>query len=262
MKIVNKLLIVLVVIGVTLVVVGFSLGGAQQITTMHKNRHLSFTWGGMGYHDVNADFTGIENLDIDVSASKVVIKEYAGTSIKVEGENIRESIKIEKQGNTLVIKEGGFWSFGFNIWEDSKCTVYIPTGQQFNRTKFEVDAGSIVVEGKLQADQVEVNVDAGSFIAETIICNSAEVDVSAGSTNVQLLDSQRSEFDVDAGSIYAGVVGEDVDYSYNAKCDVGKIKIGQYRASGISSNDSGGSGVRKINADCSAGDIEIQMRGV
>lgn len=262
MKMINKVLIGVAIMGMALIIAGFALGGNRQIRNMYDNRELHFGWGGNDFHDINAEFTDIHNLDFDLDAAEVEIKEYDGSSIKVVG-NVRDNTDIQKEGQTLVIKEKDHWTiFNFDYWDSSKITVYIPGNTEFNTVNLDIDAGSVRNSGILKASNVEVNLDAGSFKGDTIICNNGTFDVDAGKIEINLLDSQRSEFDVSAGKIDATLIGEEKDYAYDVECDAGSVKIGNYSAGGLSSSETGGFGSRQIKADCEAGSINLRMRGV
>ncbi|MFV0392874.1 MAG: DUF4097 family beta strand repeat-containing protein [Coprobacillaceae bacterium] len=261
MKVISKIIIGLAIVGMGLIIVGFAMGGSRDIRTMYDNRELNFSWSPVDYYDINETYNGINNLDISVDASSVRIEEYSGTEFKVEGD-VRKSIKVEKDGDTLEVKEEHSWTiFGFNLWDDSSLTIYVPEGTEFDTVKLDVDAGSITVVGTLSADEIEADVNAGKIILDNVICKNGEFDVDAGKIDIDLLDSQNSNFNVNAGKISATVIGEDSDYSYNAKCDAGNLTIGNYNAGGLSSSDSGGHGSRYIEADVDAGSININMKG-
>ena len=111
----------------------------------------------------------------------------------------------------------------------------------------------------LKANDVEIDVDAGSFKAENIIASYTKVDVDARDARINLLNSYRSEFNCDAGDIDATMVGSESDYSYEVDSDVGDISIGSYRSDGLSDEYSHSGGQRKIEADCNVGSIRIKM---
>jgi hypothetical protein len=260
MKTISKITIVLAIAGLVCLVIGFAIGGNKQLRTMYENHDLSMGWG-VEYHDVKEEFSDINSLDISIDAMSVTIKEYEGTTCKVEG-NIRTTVDVEKHGNTLTVKEEEWLFFAIN-WSlgNENLTIYLPKDISLERASFDVDAGSVDVEGILNVDSSEINVDAGNFYADDIVCKNVTVDVSAGKVEIGLLDAQDSEFDVDAGKIVATVVGTNDDYRYNAESDAGNITIGDYESSGISDEDRGGNGDRQIEASCDAGSITLRMRG-
>lgn len=261
MKMINKVLIALAIAGMGLIIVGFAMGGNQQLQTMYENKELSFGWHiGGKYYDVSKGFKDINNLDIDIDISSVIIKEYTGSTVKVEG-NVRNNIIIEQKGDTLVIKEKGHFSIGFFFFDGSEMTVYIPQETTFNNVNLEVDTGEIIVNDILMTDRIKMHVDAGKIEADKIICNKGSFGVNVGKISIDTLDSQQSEFDVDVGKISADVVGEEEDYSYNVKCDVGSVTVGNFSSDGISTKDSGGRGERHIEAKCDVGSITIRMKG-
>ncbi len=108
-------------------------------------------------------------------------------------------------------------------------------------------------------DELEVDVDAGSFKADKIIADKTFIDVDAGNAKIGLLDSKISEFDADVGDIKVTMAGSESDYSYEADCDLGDIEIGSYHGDGISNEYQYHGGNRSIKADCNVGSIIIKM---
>lgn len=267
MKIMNKIIIGIVIVGFGFLILGFALGGRSQIRTMYDNRELHFGWTNrrnIEYHDVNEEFTDIDNLYFDIQALNVVIEEYSGNTIKVEG-TFSSNIDIKKNGNTMEVLENKSrftqkFSFGLDFWYDDRLTIYIPEGLIFNKVNMNVDAGSVTSKGTLNTKEIRIDVGMGQVYATSIICEEAVFDAALGNISISLLDSQNSDFNVGVGKINAKLVGGEDEYSYDVICNVGEVNIGSYQSKGISSRDVGGRGLRLIHAQCDVGSINIKMK--
>lgn len=247
------------IIAIILFISGTMMDGFSELEKLYDKGDLNIRLPFARTMDVTEEFTDIKDLDIQAEAGKVEIIEYSGTTIKVVAKNISTKAKISKEHDTLVIDETfRFWNISNITNISTNIKVYVPNGYEFDKIKFEVDAGEFKVPD-LKADNVEIDVDAGSFKAKSIITSYIKVDVDAGDVQIDLLNSYASEFECDAGNIDATMVGSESDYSYKINCDVGDIKIGNYRTTGISDEYSYHGGQRKIEADCDAGSITIKM---
>ena len=208
-----------------LLISGTVLGGFSQLKSTYFDDSIS---------NSEYAFVGIKNLDIEVDGCKVNIQEYDGSSIKVISS---KSIKIVNENNDLMI-EDNFNIFNLNN-SNKKITVYIPINYQFN--------------------DVDISVDAGDFAAKKITTTNLNVEVDAGKATIDLLDCLNSDFDCDVGDIEVMMVGSEADYSYDVSCDLGSVRIGNYKTDGLSDDYSFSSGMKKISVNCDASDIDIKM---
>ena len=229
-----------------LLISGSILGGFSQLKSTYFNSVNTS-------NNNEYEFAGINNLEIEVDASKVKIQEYDGSMIKVSS---NWSTKIVNENNTLIIEDN------FNIFNlsnlNKKITVYIPINYQFNNVDINIDAGDFEAEN-IYATDIEVSIDAGNFDTKKIIATNLNVEVDAGKAAIDLLDCQNSYFDCDVGDIEVMMVGSEADYSYDVSCDLGSVKVGNYKADGLSDDYSFSGGMKKINVNCDASDIDIKM---
>ena len=226
-----------------LLISGTILGGFSQLKSTYfdsinisNNNEYEFTW--------------INDFEIEVDASKVIIQEYDGSIIKVSSNS---ATKIINENNTLIIEDN------FNIFNlNKKITIYIPINYQFNNVDINIDASDFEAEN-IYATDIEVSIDAGNFGAKKITSTNLNVEVDAGKATIDLLDCQNSYFDCDVGDIEAMMVGNEVDYSYDVSCDLGSVRIGNYKTDGLSDDYSFSGGMKKISVNCDASDIDIKM---
>lgn len=262
MKTVNKTIIGLIITGCVIIIAGFSLGGYKQMSTIFENDGNYWGWRLHATTDIDREFDNIQNMNLEIAASNVTIEEYSGTLIRVEARNVNKKMEIIDQNGTLMIDDKeGTWGLGIGLFQSSgKVTIYVPQGKEFNSVEMDVDAGSISL-GTLQSTSLEVQVDAGKLSGKSVTCNRGEFEVDAGKISFDKLDGQSLKFDVNAGKIEASLVGNEQEYRYQAKSDVGTVRIGSYKANGIDTEDSGGMGSRYIEAECNVGKIDIRMEG-
>ena len=226
-----------------LLISGTILGGFSQLkSTYFDSINIS--------NNNEYEFTGINDFEIEVDASKVIIQEYDGSIIKVSSTS---ATKIINENNTLIIEDN------FNIFNlNKKITIYIPINYQFNNVDINIDASDFEAEN-IYATDIEVSIDAGNFGAKKITSTNLNVEVDAGKATIDLLDCQNSYFDCDVGDIEAMMVGNEVDYSYDVSCDLGSVRIGNYKTDGLSDDYSFSGGMKKISVNCDASDIDIKM---
>ena len=226
-----------------LLISGTILGGFSQLkSTYFDSINIS--------NNNEYEFTGINDFEIEVDASKVIIQEYDGSIIKVSSHS---ATKIINENNTLIIEDN------FNIFNlNKKITIYIPINYQFNNVDINIDASDFEAEN-IYATDIEVSIDAGNFGAKKITSTNLNVEVDAGKATIDLLDCQNSYFDCDVGDIEAMMVGNEVDYSYDVSCDLGSVRIGNYKTDGLSDDYSFSGGMKKISVNCDASDIDIKM---
>ena len=226
-----------------LLISGTILGGFSQLkSTYFDSINIS--------NNNEYEFTGINDFEIEVDASKVIIQEYDGSIIKVSSNS---ATKIINENNTLIIEDN------FNIFNlNKKITIYIPINYQFNNVDINIDASDFEAEN-IYATDIEVSIDAGNFGAKKITSTNLNVEVDAGKATIDLLDCQNSYFDCDVGDIEAMMVGNEVDYSYGVSCDLGSVRIGNYKTDGLSDDYSFSGGMKKISVNCDASDIDIKM---
>ena len=234
-----------IIIAVVLLISGSILGGFDQLETLYQRGEFDIEVPFVETVDIKNEYSNIENLEIDCQIGTVDIVEYEGTVIKVEGKNISSTIKVEKDNDTLVIKDGSQVNRLINFNNDD-------TGI----TILEVDAGKMNV-ANIYARDLEVNVDLGSFDADNLVVENAKIDVDAGDIMINYLDSLDSEFKCDLGDIDVTLAGLESDYDYKTDCDLGDITISNYESDIL--KDSNQRGKRSFTADCDAGKITINM---
>lgn len=256
MKKSNYVVIGSLIIALILFISGTMMGGFNQLRTLYRNGELSIDVPFGKTANYVEEYTNVENMSIQAEKGVFEFIEYDGNVIKVEANNVSKKMKLYQDNNTLVIKE----NFGLSnlVNSHAEIKIYIPINYEFNNIDLELDAGKMTV-GNLTARNIEIDVDVGDFEAQNLSTSSLELDVDAGNAEIDLLNSERIELNCDVGDIDIILSGSETDYSYDAKCDLGDITIGNYSSEGVSEKHSHHGGTRKLVADCDMGSISVKM---
>lgn len=182
----------------------------------------------------------IFNLNLSVDVGEMYVQ--SGDGFRVDVENPSGGFRCEVEGTTLVVDESGLpWNA---VLSDKRTVIWVtvPEGMEFEKVECKAGVGSIMVEDRIEADSVKIDVDAGSFSGEMVealtkmdidvdagwaelsgsCMGRLSVNVDAGSATLQDFDGMAAEFDADAGGIvYAGTLQGD----WKADCDVGSIEL-------------------------------------
>lgn len=306
-KCIKVLLIVCGVIattGIILSIVGVCIGGnIKDITTTNlsifdsirtESGSSTSTKNESSQSDklVNASYDindTISELHLDIGAAKVKI--VTGDTFRVEVTDEPEDyIIVETKGGTLSLKENENYdhTFHFNLFPlhfssnsfDTKVTITIPETQEFKKVDMSVQAGSLTVD-KLVAEEGKVDIDAGSFIADTITFeNSSNLSVDAGSIQIKNeLATEQLEAEVNAGSIdiknatitkdskvdcNAGTITlslsqDESYYGYDVNSSIGSVKINNQRYNDVKSMNSNSNQV-ELKIKCDVGTVNVTTK--
>ena len=144
-------------------------------------------------------FNDINILNIDISTSKLTIKN--GDSFKAETNN--ENITINQEGNKLYIKEKEHHWFTKN---NQEIVVYLPNNIELDVLYVDAGAGNIIIED-LISKTIYFNLGAGSTeINKLTVLNN--IDISAGVGDIKILDSTLRNFNLDAGVGDIKIIGD------------------------------------------------------
>ena len=123
-----------IIVAVVLLVSGSILGGFDQLDTLYQRGEFDIEVPFVETVDIKNEYSNIENLEIDCQIGTVDIVEYEGTVIKVEGKNISSTIKVEKDNDTLVIKDGSQLNRLINFNDDNTgITIFVPFNYHFDK---------------------------------------------------------------------------------------------------------------------------------
>lgn len=161
-------------------------------------------------------YSYIENIDIDIGAASLVIKE--GTSFKLVVSEASKSFKETYINNTLKIDENTRWFYQKNA---SNIILYIPKNHLLSEVIIDSGAGKIKIEGIL-ANDFKINQGAGTVTINNSHFNNTIIN---GGVGEFLIDkSKLNNLDLDAG---IGNIAINSEITGNSKIDsgVGKVNL-------------------------------------
>lgn len=205
-----------IAVGVFFAVIGFALGGFRSV---HVGAD-GFYVGNSGSSSIEAltpsgdDIKNYKNIDIDVDAFQVILKE--GDKFSIEGSYSfaygEPSISLE--GDTLVITEKsfrqqGFWNRLLNsnilgFWRDHELLLEIryPKGTSFEVVDVDCAAASIRIDG-ITAKELNLSADAGEVNAANVNTDTLDIDIDAGDCSLNNVKVDNAFFSLDAGGLHA-----------------------------------------------------------
>ncbi len=232
---------------------------------------------------------GISSIEMDIDAGKIILRE--GSEFHVDAENMPEgSFTSSVENGTWCIKvdaEGSshFQIFGINIpfrhttvYKDMKITVTIPEDFHAEDMTLELGAGSFEAK-RLTSDNLVVDIGAGSMDVDTVnITDYANFTVGAGELAINDLTAEDTKFDCGVGSIRVnGIItgdnnihcgigeidmnldGAESDYNYSIDCGLGEVKIGNKTNVTNTSMNIDNDQDNSFSIDCGIGSIELSF---
>lgn len=295
-------------IGVILCVVGVSMGANVKPDTMMKNLigwsrvtsaeaedwedakeiESELLVQGGGNYDISKEHTQeIENLEIDLKAGSLVIKESSDEQIHITVNSVKGEVKVDASGKTLSLSDKtgtrSFWSGWFHSSRGGiEMTLSLPADKVFNKISIEVAAGKADLEQyTLEADSVKLNIDAGELKADGLKAREMLMaDVGTGELGITSLDAYKVDLDCGIGELnLQGTVAGDLtadcgvgemnitlsdeesSFDYVIDCGIGEVNIAgnSYSSMGVSRRLDNGA-EKKMELDCGVGSIRVQYR--
>lgn len=232
----------------------------------------------------------IQELKIELGAGNIVIQEGGEFSLKIRKNSKNAKIKSKVKDGVWKIEEEGQWNFDFSL-KDLKdiakkmkkgmkkgvsILITVPTGFQADKIDIKVDAGKVMAQ-TLLVEEAEFEVSAGTIAIENLTVTE-EMDLHVGMGKVEISGGYIHNLDLDCdmgkaffqgtltgenkidcnmGSVQLRLENSASDYSFFAENDMGSITIDGENYSGFSSKEKQGDGDTKVELDVDMGSIEI-----
>lgn len=273
---------------VALCIIGVAMGGTLVgITKVFDNMHIKeeriIMYNGWDNHDdygrgddtadisANGDgikkFSGIRELELEVSYLQVIVKQGDGDSVLVDTSKLdkrqKDKLRCKNEDGELSIElknHGLFDSLGRN--HENQLIIQLPRDRAMEDASFTIGAGQLMIEA-LNSGSLEMNVGAGQAIVKNFHVKDLDVDCGAGQAELNGTISGKTELNCGVGEIKMDLAGRQKDYDYRIKCGVGKIKIGNDKYAGLGTErhiDNGNDGTdRKMDINCGVGKIELSF---
>lgn len=259
-----------VVIGGTLIGVGFAMGARNNINLF--NGAVSFSLGRPEV--VRMDKEKLDEFDsmyIDMDYGSVEIipgDEYAveyelySDSIICEVENGRLTFKERRKNNFVMNFDFGLFGFGSRA---GRLKVYVPN-KKLDSVEIYTDMGSVVING-VSCDKLTLECDMGNAECKNVTVGRMYVDSDMGGLDFTGAVTDRIEADMDMGSI--SLEGW-LDCDFDISADMGSVDIVTYYSAdsyrynfdigmgGKEIRDNGGADSEKVHNM----DIECDMGGI
>lgn len=207
----------------------------------------------------------IDNLEIEIDSSKLVIVD--SDIFKIDTNN--ENIKIKETNNKLIIKEKNTL---FNR-TDEEIIIYIPTNKNFNEISVESGASSIEID-TLNTRKLDFELGAGKINIKTLnVSNEASIQSGAGAMTINNSSINNLELEMGIGKVLlntvltgsskieAGIGELEINlnnsldnYNLNINKGIGNISI---NGSSVSNGYQNGNGQNKINIEGGIGNIKL-----
>lgn len=254
--------------GGVLLGVGISMGGMEYLeeehtVTVHSDEHLS------------TEYANVENLEIDLAACDVTMKE--GEDFSISGKNIIS--EITDNGETWhVYSPRKKWYKWFRKGRAGEVTVTLPSEKQFEDVEIsfaaaEVDieklsarnleieggAGSATIDKLLVTEELDLGVGAGQLIVKSgEISGEHSISCGAGEMDLAL---QKLEGDMDVscgmGEINLTLPGAKKDYTFNHSAVMGSVNIEAGEQGGLTT---GTGSLADIDLSCGMGAINVDFQ--
>ncbi|MDD5865639.1 MAG: DUF4097 family beta strand repeat-containing protein [bacterium] len=213
------------------------------------------------------DIKQIDDIDINLSYSNLIIKK--GDNFIIETNN--KNIKLENENNEIEIKEEKI-SVSINV-KDSNLIITIPDNQIFNDFELTTGAGTIEIEnlstkelslkqgaGKVEIEKVEVLDEAkirGG--AGTLIINNAnfynlDLTIGVGKCEISSVFKGNNKITAGVGDLTVNLFNSLDDYKIKIEKDLGNITVNNEK---ISDDFEYGNGFVGLNIKGSVGNINL-----
>ena len=284
--------------GLCLAIIGKCMGGGPSVAQWIVNGDLSFgplnVFGGSDFANITWDkdypvYSGtvektklsvtqdVQKLDVQIGGARLHLVFSDDGEFGFESE---EAVKYQcyAEGGVLYVRSEGNFSTGSN---ENEITLYVPYGRDYQNVKLEIGAGTVQIEGGLQAQVLEAEIGAGTFLIQSAEVEKLFVEIGAGMATLSDVQAKNAELEVGMGKlIFEGNVSgnmnaecsmgsmeftmtsEEAAHDYEVECAMGTVTVGSHTYSGVGLdqqivNHEAGSLYELI---CSMGEIKMQFR--
>jgi len=226
-------------LGVILILVGLAFGGKVYSFSIGRNKTESSE---SVSHELPAislsDTKDIQNLDFDLSANKIEVKN--GKEFSVQGGRLSE--------NTV---ENGVWTiksyFSDYFYKFELFGLSLPFPRARN-TKKDYEKITITLPQDIKLQDITITAAASELDIDLLNCETFDLDVSAGDVSIKSLFTDTADISLSAGELdidkYRILQSGDID------CKVGDLNLGEkkYAKENLCSN---------LDVTCSVGDADV-----
>ena len=219
--------------------------------------HINGRWLGSLGMNTEDMFDEVEELDIQISCSSLVIRESSDAFFYIEKSGDGKLQAYEENGILYVkaLLNGSV----LGVQKETEVILYVPKNVDLHMIDVELGAGE-VEWNVLKADAMKVELGAGDFVAKNVVVGDLEVSLGAGECLIQGDLQGDVKVDCAAGSVTLKHTGAEDEFNYEIDCAVGSAQIGKESFAGLASSkeiDNDASKTMEINV--SAGSVEVKF---
>lgn len=219
-------------------------------------------------------FKNVNNLDIELSVSKLNVKN--GDKFRVEVCNSTSDFSCKMDGDTLKIKDkrSGFNLFNFSQNVVPEVVIYIPEEQKFDEVDIETGINETYIE-KMSANNVELETGVGKFTIGELKADVAKIVGGAGDTNIErstfndlrleagvgkfVINSnimQGAKIDAGIGQLIVNLEGNKDNYKVKASTGLGSLLVDGVK---VNDNQVVGDGNSYIVVEAGVGEVRVNF---
>ena len=193
----------------------------------------------------------VSYMEIEMAAGELEILVSEDENIYVHSSSQKNLIKLEQE--CLHVESKG-------IIPDNKIQIYLPDELSLREADIELESGEAVIDN-IYASETNLEVQSGSILVTgSIEADSFSGNVEAGKIEIGFLDAGIVDLECEAGELLVTLAGTEADYKGQAICDMGTLVYGTEDWSGMDiSEHIGNSGERYLEAECEAGTLKISF---
>lgn len=218
------------------------------------------------------EWQDIDKIHIDLEGSKLIIR-VGGDRLVVKRNN-ENNFRVDKNGDTLKIREKDGWFFNHNNLDTLDITI--PDGMALRELDIDSGAGRAEIDG-VKAESFKI--DQGAGVLEITNSKFEETKISGGAGATKISSSVLNDLRLDAGvgkvelsgsitgnsKIECGIGEVDInldgnkdDYKIRAEKGIGSIKIdGEDRGNDVTY----GSGTNELKLSGGIGSVKVDFGG-
>ncbi len=258
-------------------------GGSVSGGTLHRTEDFEGSISGETEHAVEHSavndstgsstsvngYTGIRELDIDLTCLEVSIVKTEGNEITVDTSDITDKmlkdLVIQKDGEELKFELNGRKSW--DSWSKNQyksqgmLLIQIPESMQFDEASLKIGAG-ILSADEIHARELDIEVGAGKVSLGSFMADEMSLECGAGEATVRGEATHEAQIECGVGSVNYAALGYQQDYNYELSCGIGELRIGSDSFSGLGKErkiDNGGS--KEMEIECGIGSVCVTFEG-
>lgn len=143
---------------------------------------------------------------------------------------------------------------------NSRLTVVVPEQYHFDSVDIRIAAGRLLVNDRLNADSVHINVEAGAMTVQALQAQTAQLSIGAGAMLLRGYDVMDGEIDCNCGSVSLRTA-DNAELRGRIEVDLGSLVLDERRRGGSLELDFGHiDTARQLNVNCDLGAVEIRTK--